>query len=691
MSRNLEKLFYPKSIAILGASQTNGSVGFRLMENLTQCQFEGQIYPINPKYKQCFGLKCYATINDLKCIPDLVIIAIPAKFVFDNIKICAEMGIKNFYIISSGFGETSSEGKELEKEIQNFALTNNLNIVGPNTIGFVNNSIKLNANFSQSKCNNGNAVLISQSGALASGLINIFANSEIGLALGISIGNSCDVSVNDLIEFFSKKKDIKQILLYLESIPKPKQFMEVCKKCTKKIICIKSGRSEQGAKAASSHTGALASTDVIVDTFLKQCNVIRVQSIDEMVQVASIFTTFNTKSKIKNVAIITNAGGPAIMTVDKLSQDKFTLYEFSKKYKDYMRSYLQSQASVNNPIDMVASASIEDYKKTLELCLNNPKIDAIICIHLYIMGTKSIEIAQLLNELKQKYPSKILLTTFITNAEELKLIKHKINYPLFHSGEEACNALKLINQSGPIKNCDCLNLKFNTKIQNIIKIAQSQNRDMLTTHESLQVLKELNLPLLDYGFAMNKKECLKIAKKIGYPIAIKITSKTITHKSDVGGVKVGISNEKQLKIAINEIYNNLEKLNIQDQLDGFIVQEMKSSKREFVYGITEDNQFGLCSMFGLGGIFVEAINDVSFRILPLSRDEINKQINSIKSSKLLSKIRNLSSVNLEQLLTTLELVNAFALTYNIKELDLNPILIDDKNGIISLIDARIKI
>ncbi len=689
MAKNLTKMLNPKSIAIIGASQKPDSVGFRLINNIINSEFCGDIYLVNPKYDEILGKKCYKSVCDLPKTPDLSIIAIPAVAVYENIVQSTKVGIKNFYIISAGFGEMGAEGKKIEQSLAILASENNLNIIGPNTIGFVNNEIGLNANFSQSKCHNGNAALISQSGALASGIMNIFDATQVGLKYCISLGNQCDVDFADLIDFFGSQKNIEVIMLYMETVKNPSKMIEVCKRFNKKIICIKSGTSARGAQAASSHTGALASSDVITDAFLHQCGIIRVDSIDALVAVASLMSTTKVNKKIDAVAVITNAGGPAIMTVDTLSRLNVNLYDFTDSEKSAMREYLQRQASVKNPVDMVASASVDDYKKTLELCLNNENIDAIICIHLFIMGTKSQEIAQILENLKLQHPNKCIVGIFITNEQSFDDIK-KMNthFPVYSSTDLAVLAISKANLSINTEKCKIKQIK-NKNIEKIVSSAKSDNR-MLTTFESLNVLKELDLPLVKYALAKNATEAVSLAKNIGYPMAIKITSKTITHKSDVGGVKVGIANEKELTAAINEILNNLKKKNLEKQIDGFILQEMKSSKREFVYGIIKDSNFGLCSMFGLGGIFVEAMKDVSFKVLPTNEQDIEEQINALRTSKLLGKIRNLPAANLEQLKDVMQKINNFATSFDISELDLNPLLIDDNDGSISLIDARIK-
>ena len=689
MTKNLTKMLNPKSVAIIGASPKEDSVGLRLFTNILNSDFCGDIYAVNPKYDEILGKKCYKSICDLPKTPDLSIIAIPAVAVYENIVQSTKFGIKNYYIISAGFGEMGKEGKEIEQNLATFARENNLNIIGPNTIGFLNNEIGLNANFSQSKCANGNAVLISQSGALASGIMNVFDATQVGLKYCVSLGNQCDVDAADLIEYFGNQKNIDVIMLYLETIKNPNKMAEICKKVNKKIVCIKSGTSARGAQAASSHTGALASSDVITEAFLKQCGIIRVDSIDALVAVASLFSTTQISTPLNSVAVITNAGGPAIMTVDTLSKYNINLYDFTDAEKATMREYLQKQASIKNPVDMVASASIDDYEKTINLCLNNDKIDAIICIHLFIMGTKSQEIAQIIESLKLKYPTKCIVGIFITNENDFDEIK-KMNthYPVYNSTDLAVLALSKTTTSITNNKTKFKSIK-NKNIDKIILSAKSENR-MLTTLESLNVMKELDLPLVKFEFIKNAEAAISAANKVGFPIAIKITSKTITHKSDVGGVKIGINNEKELIDAITEIQTNLKKKKLEKEIDGYILQEMKSSKREFVYGITNDKNYGLCSMFGLGGIFVEAMKDVAFRVLPTSDEEIENQINALKTSKLLGNIRNLPAANITELKSIMSKINNFAISYSIQELDLNPLLINDDDGSISLIDARIK-
>lgn len=689
MSKNLSKLLNPKSIAIVGASQNADSVSYKLLKNIISGGYTGKVFPINPKYDDVQSLKCYKSISELPTVPDLSIIVIPAAAVYQNIVESASFGVKNFYIFSSGFSELGADGKKAEQALTALAQEQNLNILGPNTVGFVNNELSLNANFTQSHCGNGNAVLISQSGALLSGIMNLCASTQIGLKYCISIGNQCDVSVADLIEYFEKKSDVSTILLHLEAIKNPSRLREICTKTTKKIVCIKSGTSARGAQAASSHTGALASSDVITDAFLKQCGIVRAGSIDELIAIAFLLATTDIKQPPTSVAIVTNAGGPAIMAIDALSKYNINLYDFTEKEKDKMRAYLPKQASVKNPIDMIASASVDDYKQTLELCASNKKIDTIVCIHLFIMETKSQEIAQFLEELKAKHPNKYILGVFITDEQSFAEIKQTVKtFPAYNSPELCALALhKAFISPSKVKNK--LNGAKNANIDKIISQAKNENR-MLTTYESLNLLKELKLPLVGYGLAKNVDEAVYLAQKIGFPLAIKITSKVITHKSDVGGVKVGINNVDELKAAIKEILSSLKKRKLENQIDGFILQEMKSSKREFVYGIIKDGNYGLCSMFGRGGIFVEAIKDVAFKVLPASPEDVTSQINSLQSSKLLGAVRNLPPANIEQLTDIMTKINNFAMCYDIAEMDLNPLLIDDKTGDISLIDARIK-
>ena len=696
----LDKIMKPKSIAVIGASTKPKTIGSEIMQRLRDYKFNGNIYPVNPKGGIIEGFQAYTSINEVPEEVDLAVIVVNAKFVLDTIDQCHKKGIKGLCIITAGFKETGKEGAELEKQLLQKVRDYGMRCVGPNCLGVLNtnDNVKMDATFAESLPVKGDIGFVSQSGALGGGILNILKDLNLGFAQFVSIGNQADINAETMLEYWENDDDVKQILLYMESIQNPQNFRKLATRITKKkpILALKAGRSAAGASAASSHTGSLAGADKAAAALLKQSGVIREFSLKNLFANAKAFSNCPIP-KGNRVAIITNSGGPGIMATDAVCESGMQMAKITDETKEKLRSFLPSAASVKNPIDMIASAPIEHYKQTLETVLQDENVDMIAVIYLPFLGLKDIDVAQALMEIKAKNPQKPIIGVFMTTSDFFtKIANMNVNMPFYMYAEEAAEAMTRLDQqrqwmekpqgSIPTYNVD------KAKVETIIKNSLKEGRAQLTTLESIDVLEAYGIRACKYGLATNEEEVAKLGNEIGYPVVMKMTSKTTSHKTDVGGVVVNIKDEAQLRNEYKALLQRLEAKGLLDGLEGVIIQEMVKGSREMVCGIATDPQYGPMMMFGLGGVFVEVMKDVTFRIAPLTDNDAMDMIKSVKAYKLLEGARGTTPAQIGQIQETLlrlsQLVNDFKF---IDELDINPLLISEKTGEGIAVDGRIKV
>ncbi len=696
----LDKIMKPKSIAVIGASTKPKTIGSEIMQRLRDYKFNGNIYPVNPKGGMIEGFQAYTSINEVPGEVDLAVIVVNAKFVLDTIDQCHKKGIKGLCIITAGFKETGKEGAELEKQLLQKVRDYGMRCVGPNCLGVLNtnDNVKMDATFAESLPVKGDIGFVSQSGALGGGILNILKDLNLGFAQFVSIGNQADINAETMLEYWENDDDVKQILLYMESIQNPQNFRKLASRITKKkpILALKAGRSAAGASAASSHTGSLAGADKAAAALLKQSGVIREFSLKNLFANAKAFSNCPIP-KGNRVAIITNSGGPGIMATDAVCESGMQMAKITDETKEKLRSFLPSAASVKNPIDMIASAPIEHYKQTLETVLQDENVDMIAVIYLPFLGLKDIDVAQALMEIKAKNPQKPIIGVFMTTSDFFSKISNMdVNMPFYMYAEEAAEAMTRLDQQRqwmekpqgkiPTYNVD------KAKVETIIKNSLKEGRAQLTTLESIDVLEAYGIRACKYGLATNEEEVAKLGNEIGYPVVMKMTSKTTSHKTDVGGVVVNIKDEAQLRSEYKALLQRLEAKGLLDGLEGVIIQEMVKGSREMVCGIATDPQYGPMMMFGLGGVFVEVMKDVTFRIAPLTDDDAMEMIKSVKAYKLLEGARGTTPAQIGQIQETLlrlsQLVNDFKF---IDELDINPLLISEKTGEGIAVDGRIKV
>ncbi len=697
---NLDKIMKPKSVAVIGASTKEHTIGSDIMKRLQEYKFNGNIYPVNPKGGVIEGLQAYTSILEVPGEVDLAIIVVNAKFVLDTIDQCHQKGIKGLCIITAGFKETGKEGAEAEKALLAKVREYGMRCVGPNCLGVVNThpDIRLDGCFAESLPERGNIGFVSQSGALGGGILNILKDLNLGFAQFISIGNQADVNAETALEYWENEEDVEQILLYMESIQNPANFRKLASRISKKkpVLALKAGRSAAGASAASSHTGSLAGADKAANALLNQSGVIREYSLKDLFATAKVFANCPIP-KGDRVAIITNSGGPGIMATDAICEHGMQIAKISKETKEKLRSFLPSAASVKNPIDMIASAPIEHYKQTLETVIADENVDMIITIYLPFLGLKDIDVAKALMEIKAKNPQKPVIGVFMTKSEFFSTLSDMdVNMPFFMYAEEAADGLNRLNQQRkwmerPEGKIPSFNVDYK-RAKEIIAQSINEGREQLTTRESIDVLDAYGIRVCKSGFATTEEEAVTIANSIDYPVVMKMTSKTTSHKTDVGGVRVNIQSEAQLRAEYQDLIAKLTEKGLIDGLEGVIIQEMVKGNREMVCGIATDPQYGPMMMFGLGGVFIEVMKDVTFRIAPLTDIDAKEMIKSVKAYKLLEGARGTKPAQMEQIEETLlrlsQLVNDFKF---IDELDINPLLISEKTGEGIAVDGRIKV
>lgn len=700
LKEQLDKIMRPKAIAVIGASTKPKTIGSELMQRLRDYKFTGDVYPVNPKADVIEGFKAYPTVLDIPGEVDFAVIIIPQQFVLDALDQCNQKGIKGICIISAGFKEAGKEGAEAERQLLAKLQEYGMRCVGPNCLGVLNThpDIQMDATFAEALPERGNIGFVSQSGALGGGILNILKDLNVGFAQFISIGNQADINAETALEYWENDEDVQQILLYMESIQNPTNFRKLATRISKKkpIVALKAGRSAAGASAASSHTGSLAGADKAADALLKQCGVIREFSLKNLFATAKVFANCPIP-KGNRVAIITNSGGPGIMATDAVCEYGLEMAPITEETKEKLRSFLPAAASVKNPVDMIASAPIEHYKQTLETVIADKNVDMIMVIYLPFMGLKDIDVAKAVMEIKKLHPEKPVLGVFMTKNDFFTtLADMEVNMPFFMYAEEAADGLLRLDQqrkwmTRPEGTMPCYDVD-KAKVEKIFAEAINEGRDQLTTLESIDVLHAYGIRACKYGFATEKNQAAEVANSIGYPVVMKMTSKKTSHKTDVGGVVVNIQSEEQLREEYDALMERLEKAGVLEGLEGVIIQEMVKSNREIVCGIATDPQYGSMMMFGLGGVFIEVMKDVTFRLAPLTDVDAIEMIKSVKVYKLLEGARGTKPAQIDQIQETLlrlsQLVSDFKF---IDELDINPLLISEKTGEGIAVDGRIKV
>jgi acetyltransferase len=701
---NLDKIFNPQSVAIIGASDSEGSVGYAIVKNFTQLGYTGKVYFVNVRKPEILGIKTYPSVDQIQEPVDLAMIATPAKTVPDVMEECGRAHVKGVIIVSAGFKETGPEGKALEDKIAEIAKKYNIRVIGPNCIGIIRPRNNLNATFLDKVPKAGKIAFISQSGALGSAILDWAITENIGFSNFVSIGSMLDVDFGDLIDYFGSDPKTKSILMYIEGITDARKFMSAARHFarTKPIIVVKSGKFSESAKAVASHTGSLSGQDDVYDAAFKRAGVVRVDEIADLFNAAEVLGT-QPLPKGKRVAIITNAGGPGVMTTDALIAQGGQLASLSKKTVDSLNAVLPPFWSHGNPIDVLGDASADRYKAALEACLNDDNVDGIAIVFTQQAVSDAVGIANSIVEMvhSKSYQTKTIVTSLMGSGAvvEANKILNANNIPTYSTPEQAIKTymtmyhyqfnVGLLYETPEELPVDASPPKRPVNV--ILKNAAMEDREILTEDEAKKILKYYNFPVVRTEVANTVDEAVAYAQQMGFPVVLKILSPQIIHKSDVGGVILNINSETEVREAFELLIQRATAHMPTAQIIGVTVQPMVEKKgHEIIIGGKKDPVFGPVILFGMGGVGVELFKDYSIALPPLNTTLIHRMLEETKVYKLLKGYRGSTPVDLKKLDETLLTFSQLLVDFpQIKEIDINPMLISDKE--VSILDARIVI
>jgi acetate---CoA ligase (ADP-forming) len=692
-------LFFPRTIAVIGASTREGSIGNTLFRNLLHTGFGGAVYPVNPTAQVVNSVRAYPSIKDVPDTVDLAFIVVPSTGVLDVVRECDEAGVRGLVVISAGFSEVGGAGVELEEELLELVRNSGMRMVGPNCMGLLNTapSVSMNGTFAPVYPPAGNVAMSSQSGALGIAILQFAQRTGLGISQFVSVGNKADVSGNDLLMAWEDDPQTDVILLYLESFGAPRRFARIAPRVARKkpIVAVKSGRSSSGSRAASSHTGALASLDVAVDALFRQTGVIRVDTLEELFAVALLLST-QPVPKGRKVGIITNAGGPGILAADSLEANGLVIPELSEATQTLLRSRLPAEAAVRNPVDMIAGAGPDQFSHAISTVLESGELDALLVIYVPTSDTGVERVASALREVAEGYdgPTTLLSVFMQSDTAESFLRSDLVRIPTFSFPESAAIALSrsvgygewIQRDPGSIPVFDGVDAAAARAVVEPVIARVGEKGAWLEPGEVEAVLAGFGITLPKSGIAATPDDAVRVAAEIGGPVVVKVISESALHKSDVGGVLLNIEGEEEVRLAFEAVTSAVS------EHDGVLVQEMIAGGHEVLVGITEDPNFGPLLVYGLGGIYVELLKDVAFRLNPLTDVDAQEMVREIKGAKLLEGYRGLPAGDIDAVVETILRISAMAAAIpEIVEMDLNPVMVLEPGEGVRVVDARIRV
>ncbi len=701
---NLDKIFHPNSIAIIGASDEEGTVGYSLMRNLVDYKFGGKIYPVNLRKNEILGFKVYASVDQIPEPVDLALIATPARTVPDVVEQCGKCGIMGLVIISAGFKEIGAEGKELEDRIMQIKQKYALRIIGPNCLGVIRPEHSLNATFLNKMPKPGNIAFISQSGALGSAILDWAMHQNIGFSNFVSVGSMIDVDFGDLIDYFGTDAKTRSILMYVEGLTDARKFMSAARHFAraKPIIVIKTGKFSESAKAAASHTGSMTGEDVIYDKAFKRAGMVRVEEIADLFNCAEVLGTQPLPEGPK-IAIITNAGGPGVMATDAVIAKGGKMAQLSPVTIEKLNEVLPHYWSHGNPIDILGDAKQDRYSATLDACLKDENVDGVLIIYTQQAIGDPVEIAESIASLvkSQTYHNKTILTSFMGYGpvEEANQVLNRNNIPTYSTPEQAVKTymymyqyksnLELLYQTPEELPVDIAPPKRPLMV--IMRDVANENREILNEAEAKSFLEYYNFPVVRARAASTADEAVSLAAQMGYPVVLKVLSPQIVHKTEAGGVILDLTSEAEVRKAFQEIVQRAKNYDPNAEILGVTVQKMiKKHGYEVIIGSKTDPLFGPVILFGMGGVGVELFKDFSIGLPPLNQTLVRRIVEETKVYQLLKGFRNEPPANLKLLEEIMVQFSQMLVDFpQLKEVDINPLFINDQEAF--AFDARIVI
>jgi len=698
--RNLETIFHPKSVAIVGTNKVKGTVPHDILDNILKADFNGIVYPVSPKETSIKGIKAYKYVVDVPDNIDLAILVFPSSVCHMALEQCGQKGIKSVIIISAGFKEVGEAGLQKEKQLVEIARKYDMSLIGPNCLGVINTApdIKLNASFAREMPETGNIGFLSQSGALCTAVLDYAQAKHIGFSKFISFGNKADISEIDLLYYLMNDDETKVILMYLEEISDGKALIsaaqEVIKKSGKPILVIKSGRTEEGASAAASHTGSLAGADEVCDAAFEQAGIIRCDNIEEMFNKAIAFA-YQPAPVTEKVAIITNAGGPGVLTTDAAISSGLQLAKFSEETTKILKKALPATANIKNPVDVIGDARADRYVAAIQAAFEDEDVAGVFVILTPQSMTDIDTIAEEVTKIAEGQ-TKPIYASFMGEKDVASgidiLQKHKI--PHYILPESMCSAFQAVHHFNEIvKNttheATALDDIQYDEANKLMDKVMSNGRTFIPEVETIDILRTYGLPVPQGNLAVTEDDAVKIADKIGYPVVMKVVSDQVLHKSEVKGVELNIQSAQDVRDAYNRIHDNVSAIMPDASIKGIYVIRMITGSEEVILGIKRDPSFGPVLMFGLGGIYVEIFRDISFGVAPLSYEEARKMIEKTMAYRILKGSRGHAPRDIDKIVDALIRLGQLAIDYpQIQELDINPLFVLDEGQGSIIGDAR---
>ena len=678
-----------------------GKIGFEVLRNLSQYEYKGAVYPITPRGGEILGLKCYSSILETPGPVDLAVFTLQSKLILPLIGECGKKGVKNIVIISGGFKEVDEKSAEVERKVVKVAHDYGMRIIGPNCIGIFDAESRLDTFFQSHdrmlRPKLGHAAFISQSGTFGCAMLEWTADSAVGINKFVSYGNRCDVDEADLIRYFGEDPEIRVIAAYLESIGDGRKLLEAIKEVlpSKPIVILKAGRTDLGSKAALSHTGNLAGSYVISQTAFRQVGCILANNIEEFFDIVKAFT-MQPLARGKRVAMVSNGAGPCVMAIDACKELGLEVGGYSDRTVEKLREELPQHALVGLIVDLTGSATSRDYGVAMEALLGDPQVDLLMPFFVFQDTPLDEDIVEVLPKLK-RYGKPIICGASggPYTLKQSRILEDK-DIPIYPTPERTVAAANALVSYGALKRTPHKGITEPTvhlesskrKVSKAFERVKLERRGVLMEHESKEVLRAYLIPTTREKVAKAAEEAVSFAEDIGYPVVLKVCSPQITHKSEAGGVIIGLKTSEEVSAAFREVMENARKYSPNVEVVGVSVQNMAPPGQEVIVGMIKDAQFGSVLMFGLGGVFAEVLKDVAFRLAPLSRADALEMIREVKGFEILNGLRGREPADLNAIVDTLlkvsKLVEGFPA---IREMDINPVLVYRKGAV--AVDARI--
>jgi acetyltransferase len=696
MTRTLIPFFAPQGVALIGASSNPQKIGAAILRNLTEGGYRGRVYPVNPRCDQIGGLPCYASIADVPDPVDLAVIVLPAPLTPPVLKACGRRGLKAAIIISSGFKETGPEGAAVEAECAAIAGDYGMRLIGPNCLGTMDLSTGLNTTFLEGRPAPGRIGFISQSGGVCGGGISYANSKQIGFSRFVSLGNEADVTETDIIAYLADDPNTHVIAVYVEGIKDGPRFMEVARRVTrhKPIVLLKAGRTEAGSRAVSSHTGALAGSRVAYETAFRQCGIIEAFSITDLFDI-SLALACQPLPAGNRVFVLTNSGGPAALATDSLALYGLDLPHLRLDTTAALTEGLDPVIQIANPIDMLGGAGPQEYEFALPVILSDPNIDAVLVILVPHLLLNPTETATRISRMAT-VATKPIMTCFVgeDTVSEARRILHRHHIPMYNFPEVACRALSQMSRYAewrrnerPDRAPAALDMNREA-IQSILEAANGLHA--LAEARTRPVLTACDIPVIAGEIARSPEAAVKIAAELGYPVVLKIVSADILHKSETDGIRLNLNSSAAVATAYHELMQTASMANPEAELEGVLVQKMASEGYEVIIGMRRDPQFGPLVMVGLGGIYVELLTEVSFRVAPISEEEALAMIHETSAGRLLSGLRGRPAADIKAVVDCVLRLSRLGLAFpQIQEVEVNPLLVLPQGQGAVALDGRI--